>query len=46
MSKKSTGLKRHRYPMPEFVRTALEDRNLMGAYLQRPHISKMITSGG
>jgi len=22
--------------MPEFVRTALEDRNLMGAYLQRP----------
>jgi len=22
--------------MPEFVRTALEDRNLMGPYLQRP----------
>ncbi|MCI0661384.1 MAG: YdeI/OmpD-associated family protein [Acidobacteria bacterium] len=22
--------------MPEFVRTALEDRNLMEAYLQRP----------
>ena len=36
MSKKSTSLKRPHHPMPEFVRTALEDRNLMGAYLQRP----------
>jgi len=36
MGKKSTGLKRPRYPMPEFVRTALEERHLMGSYLQRP----------
>ncbi|HEV2667392.1 MAG TPA: YdeI/OmpD-associated family protein [Blastocatellia bacterium] len=36
MSKKSTSLKRPRHPMPEFVRTALEGRNLMRAYLQRP----------
>jgi len=33
---KSARLKRPQHPMPEFVRTALEDRNLMGAYLQRP----------
>jgi uncharacterized protein YdeI (YjbR/CyaY-like superfamily) len=36
MSKKSTRLKRPRYQMPEFVRTALEERNLMAAYFQRP----------
>ena len=36
MNKRSTRLKRPLHPMPEFVRTALEDRNLMGAYHQRP----------
>jgi uncharacterized protein YdeI (YjbR/CyaY-like superfamily) len=36
MKKQSTRLKRPRHPMPQFVRTALEDRNLMSAYLQRP----------
>jgi hypothetical protein len=34
MGKTTTGLKRPRHPMPEFVRTALEDRNLMGTNLQ------------
>ena len=36
MNKQSARLKRPRHPMPEFVRMALEDKNLMGAYLQRP----------
>jgi uncharacterized protein YdeI (YjbR/CyaY-like superfamily) len=36
MNKKSTRLKRPLHPMPEFVRKALEERNLMSAYLQRP----------
>ena len=36
MNKRSTRLKRPLHPMPEFVRTALEEKNLMGAYLQRP----------
>jgi uncharacterized protein YdeI (YjbR/CyaY-like superfamily) len=36
MNKQSTRLKRPRHPMPEFVRTALEERNLMSAYLRRP----------
>jgi uncharacterized protein YdeI (YjbR/CyaY-like superfamily) len=36
MMNKQSRSKRPRYPMPEFVRTALEDRNLMSAYLQRP----------
>ena len=27
---------RPRYPMPEFFREALEERDLMGAYLARP----------
>ena len=36
MNKRPTRLKRPRHPMPEFVRTALEKRNLMGAYLKRP----------
>jgi uncharacterized protein YdeI (YjbR/CyaY-like superfamily) len=36
MNKRPTRLKRPLHPMPEFVRTTLEDRNLMGAYLQRP----------
>jgi uncharacterized protein YdeI (YjbR/CyaY-like superfamily) len=29
-------LKRPLHPMPEFVRTALEERSLMDAYHQRP----------
>jgi len=36
MNKRSTRLKRPRHPMPEFVRTALESRNLIEAYLRRP----------
>lgn len=36
MNNQSARLKRPRHPMPEFVRTALENKNLMGAYLQRP----------
>ena len=32
----SPGLKRPRYPMPEFVRAALIEKNLMAAYLNRP----------
>jgi uncharacterized protein YdeI (YjbR/CyaY-like superfamily) len=36
MNKRSSSLKRPKHPMPEFVRAALEDRNLMSAYLQRP----------
>src|SRR5215471_14069803 len=36
MNKRPARLKRPRHPMPDFVRTALEARNLMGAYLQRP----------
>ena len=31
-----SNLKRPRYPMPDFVRRALEDANLMGAYKARP----------
>ncbi len=30
------GLRRPRHPMPEFVRSALEDGGLMEAYQQRP----------
>jgi uncharacterized protein YdeI (YjbR/CyaY-like superfamily) len=36
MNKRSSRLKRPLHPMPEFVRSALEDRNLMAAYLERP----------
>ena len=36
MNKQPARLKRPRHPMPEFVRRALEDKNLMGAYLRRP----------
>lgn len=36
MKKRPTRLKRPRHPMPEFVRTAMESRNLMGAYIERP----------
>lgn len=31
-----TGLKRPRYPMPEFVKQALEERGLMNTYHERP----------
>lgn len=36
MDKRSTRLKRPLHPMPEFVRAALESRNLIEAYLRRP----------
>jgi uncharacterized protein YdeI (YjbR/CyaY-like superfamily) len=36
MNKRSTRLKRPLHPMPEFIRTALESRNLIEAYHQRP----------
>jgi uncharacterized protein YdeI (YjbR/CyaY-like superfamily) len=36
MNKRPARLKRPRLPMPGYIKTALEDRNLMGAYLQRP----------
>ncbi|WP_437836127.1 YdeI/OmpD-associated family protein [Sorangium sp. So ce1153] len=36
MSDDFSGLKRPRYPMPDFVKTALEGRGLMEAYKQRP----------
>ena len=33
---KSSGLKRPRHPMPDFVRRALEERSLMAEYQARP----------
>lgn len=33
---KFSSLKRPRHPMPEFVKTALEERGLMEAYRERP----------
>ncbi|XYH99543.1 YdeI/OmpD-associated family protein [Sorangium sp. So ce1128] len=36
MSDDLSGLKRPRYPMPDFVQTALDERGLMDAYKQRP----------
>jgi len=36
LNKRSTRLKRPLLPMPEFVRAALESRNLIEAYLRRP----------
>jgi uncharacterized protein YdeI (YjbR/CyaY-like superfamily) len=33
---KFNNLKRPRHPMPEFVKTALEERGLMEAYRERP----------
>ncbi len=41
-----TGLKRPRYPMPEFIRTALIEKNLMEAYLNRPAYRKMTILAG
>ena len=37
---KPSRLRRPRYPMPEFVREALEERNLMAAYRERPPYQK------
>jgi uncharacterized protein YdeI (YjbR/CyaY-like superfamily) len=34
--KKHSRLKRPIHPLPEFVRAALEEKNLMSAYLNRP----------
>jgi uncharacterized protein YdeI (YjbR/CyaY-like superfamily) len=31
-----TGLKRPRYPMPDFIKNALDERGLMEAYRERP----------
>lgn len=36
MSTDHSRLKRPRYPMPEFVKRALEERGLMAAYQARP----------
>ena len=36
MTKNSSNLKRPRYPMPDFVKLALEKRNLMKDYAARP----------
>lgn len=36
MSKDFANLRRPRYPMPDFVRQALEEQELMAAYLDRP----------
>ncbi|WP_437734452.1 YdeI/OmpD-associated family protein [Sorangium sp. So ce1335] len=36
MGVESSGLKRQRYPMPDFVKSALDERGLMEAYRQRP----------
>lgn len=36
MSLDFSGLKRPRYPMPNFVRKALNERGLMVAYKERP----------
>ena len=36
MSEHEKGLKRSRHPMPEFVKQALEDRDLMDEYQKRP----------
>ena len=36
MSSDFSKLKRPRYPMPDFVKQALEDRGLIAAYRKRP----------
>lgn len=36
MDNKESNLKRPRYPMPDFIREALLDNELMEAYLSRP----------
>ncbi len=36
MSADFSGLKRPRYPMPDFVKDALDERGLMAAYKERP----------
>jgi uncharacterized protein YdeI (YjbR/CyaY-like superfamily) len=36
MKKPTTRLKRPQNPMPDFVRAALENKNLMNEYLRRP----------
>ncbi len=36
MIEKHSGLKRPKYPMPEFVKQALEERGLMDEYRERP----------
>ncbi|WP_437297194.1 YdeI/OmpD-associated family protein [Sorangium sp. So ce426] len=36
MSADSSALRRPRYPMPDFIESALNERGLMDAYKQRP----------
>ncbi|WP_437967919.1 YdeI/OmpD-associated family protein [Sorangium sp. So ce260] len=36
MSDDSSGLKRPRHPMPDFIKDALKERGLMDAYKERP----------
>jgi len=36
MNPKLSNLKRHQYPMPGFVKQALDEKDLMIAYLARP----------
>ena len=36
MSAESSGLRRPRYPMPDFINNALNERGLMAAYKERP----------
>ena len=36
MSSGFSNLKRPKHPMPDFVKVALEERNLMSAYKERP----------
>jgi uncharacterized protein YdeI (YjbR/CyaY-like superfamily) len=36
MSTDFSNVKRPRHPMPDFVKRALEERGLMGAYKERP----------
>jgi uncharacterized protein YdeI (YjbR/CyaY-like superfamily) len=36
MNPKPTNLKRQRYPMPDFIKQALQEKDLMRDYLARP----------
>ena len=36
MGEKEPRLKRHKHPMPEFVKQAMEERGLLGEYAERP----------
>lgn len=36
MAEKGSGLKRPRYPIPDFIKQAIEERDLMDEYRKRP----------